>query len=780
MGCPGGLPKIGWKLEMSMNLTEEQRVVVAIDVGRHLVLAPPGSGKTEMLSQRVLRALRRGVSPDRMLCATFTNRAAFEMRERVRTEARGESLPDVGNLHHHCERFLRAAGVISRITRIIDETEQRNMVREVANVLRAELRMGTPSNLKETHGVTVLAHLKGLTAERVRLLHEELETYIARCEKNGVDYLFHALAGMAVVHQRKIGIPRGLTLPWPSEANALFTMGILDPMAKAYRGLKRRFLSLDFEDLLNETYLHLRHNPLENAERFSWVQIDEVQDLNPLQWAIIREFTAANAVALYFGDLEQSIFSFLGASLGHLLEETENCERHFFRKNFRSTPLLLEVLMRYSLGTLESDRDFISVPSDLSRERGEMRLEKGGRVEDILNLVDGLLRTNRAGTAAILVKTNRMAEFFEKPVNSLGWRFVKVSGFELANYRPMRDFYAFVDLFAGGMSRGSWTVLVRRFGEGLYTSIQARYFVRGMFSARWDPMLLFAEKDVIPRLPPVGRRSAWWAWRNRRTLVSLRRKLKPVFDEMRRSMEGDMTFRKLFMAFEALAFDGIQRYSVRDLLPGEEARTWGNAPMTYEQACGHARERVERFLRYTDSVYAREERSFSAVLEEDWNQLRRLKEADLLVGDERIVISTVHKAKGRQFDAVFVPGIEDFNRDEESHRLLYVAMSRARRHLFLFSGREGGVVPWIEECFTPGYVGYYLRKAQGDDLRDDWMFKWERLADLNRSGCCDIGSAREALRSSCAPVARIALKMLRHHRDGVERRMILLARTAGL
>lgn len=241
-----------------------------------------------------------------------------------------------------------------------------------------------------------------------------------------------------------------------------------------------------------------------------------------------------------------------------------------------------------------------------------------------------------------------------------------------------------------------------------------------------------------------------------------------------------MTFRKLFMAFEALAFDGIQRYSVRDLLPGEEARTWGNAPMTYEQACGHARERVERFLRYTDSVYAREERSFSAVLEEDWNQLRRLKEADLLVGDERIVISTVHKAKGRQFDAVFVPGIEDFNRDEESHRLLYVAMSRARRHLFLFSGREGGVVPWIEECFTPGYVGYYLRKAQGDDLRDDWMFKWERLADLNRSGCCDIGSAREALRSSCAPVARIALKMLRHHRDGVERRMILLARTAGL
>lgn len=758
-----------------MNLTEEQGAVVEIDAGRHLVLAPPGSGKTEMLSQRILRALRQGVPSNRMLCATFTNRAAFEMRERVHAEAEGEALPDVGNLHHHCERFLRAAGVIPRVKRIIDEAEQRDLIREVANVLRAELRAGKPSNLKETHGITVLAHVKGLTAERVRILHEELETYIAGCEKNGIDYLLCALAGVTVVHQRRIGIPRNLSLPWPSEANALSAMGILDPLEKAYRGLKRRFLALDFEDLLNETYLHLLRNPLENADRFSWVQIDEVQDLNPLQWAIVRELTAIDAVSLYFGDLEQSIFSFLGASLEHLQEATVDCSRHFFRMNFRSTPLLLEVLMRYSLGMLESDRDFISVPNDLSRGNGEIRLEEGACVDDILKSVDGLLRTNRAETVAILVKTNLMADLFEKPVKSLGWRFVKVSGFELASYRPMRDFAAFVDLFAGNMSRSTWTMLSRRFGEGLHTSIEARYFVREMFAAGWDPMLLFAENDVIPRLPPVGRRSALWAWRNRRTLVSLRRKLKPVFDEVHRSMADNMTFRKMFGAFEAMVFDEVQRYSVRELLPGEKARTWRDAPVTYEQAREHVRERIEKFLRYTDSVYAGEERTFSEVLEEDWNQLKRLKEADLLVGDERIVISTVHKAKGRQFDAVVIPGIENFNRDDEARRLLYVAMSRAKRHLLLFCGRKAGAVPWIAECFGPGYVGYYLRKAQEADLRDDWMFKWERLADLNRAGCCDMEAVGAALTSSCAPVARMALKTLRHHQDKVEQRMILLA-----
>ena len=93
-----------------MQLTEEQAEVVALASGRHLVLAPPGSGKTEMLSRRIFSAIRRGVDPDRMLCATFTNRAAFEMRERVAREADNLRLPDVGNIHHFCHSFLVSVG----------------------------------------------------------------------------------------------------------------------------------------------------------------------------------------------------------------------------------------------------------------------------------------------------------------------------------------------------------------------------------------------------------------------------------------------------------------------------------------------------------------------------------------------------------------------------------------------------------------------------------------------------------------------------------------------
>ena len=78
-----------------MNLTDEQQKVVAISAGRHLVLAPPGSGKTEMLSQRIVRAVESGIAPARMLCATFTNRAAFEMRARVEAHCQEAAMPEV-------------------------------------------------------------------------------------------------------------------------------------------------------------------------------------------------------------------------------------------------------------------------------------------------------------------------------------------------------------------------------------------------------------------------------------------------------------------------------------------------------------------------------------------------------------------------------------------------------------------------------------------------------------------------------------------------------------
>ena len=123
-----------------MNLTPEQESVVALSSGCHLVLAPPGSGKTEMLARRIIGAVEGGVDPSRMLCATFTNRAAFEMRERIRHDGGDLVLPDVGNLHHFCHSFLMSVGRFHRGMHVLDDIQQMEFAKEVVDVLRRELR----------------------------------------------------------------------------------------------------------------------------------------------------------------------------------------------------------------------------------------------------------------------------------------------------------------------------------------------------------------------------------------------------------------------------------------------------------------------------------------------------------------------------------------------------------------------------------------------------------------------------------------------------------------
>lgn len=156
-----------------MNLTDEQQKVVAISAGRHLVLAPPGSGKTEMLSQRIVRAVESGIDPARMLCATFTNRAAFEMRARVEAHYQEAAMPEVGNLHHFCFRFLCSVKRLSPTRHILDECEQLSFVKEVVDVLRTELKAGAPAG-KGVHGVTVLRSIRGVVTDAAGEIHASI------------------------------------------------------------------------------------------------------------------------------------------------------------------------------------------------------------------------------------------------------------------------------------------------------------------------------------------------------------------------------------------------------------------------------------------------------------------------------------------------------------------------------------------------------------------------------------------------------------------------------
>ena len=109
--------------------TEEQKRILDIKEGLHLVLAPPGSGKTELLAQRVYNAKDDGYQDSDIICLTFTNRAAKGMNERI-----DEKYPNneiiIGNIHHFCSTFLFKNKIIPLNTSILDEEEADQLIEE--------------------------------------------------------------------------------------------------------------------------------------------------------------------------------------------------------------------------------------------------------------------------------------------------------------------------------------------------------------------------------------------------------------------------------------------------------------------------------------------------------------------------------------------------------------------------------------------------------------------------------------------------------------------------
>lgn len=117
----------------NMRMTSSRKVIT-LDSGYHLVLAPPGCGKTDILAERVVRALSCGVSLDDMLCLTFTNRAARGMRSRIleRLQASGEMSLFVGNVHRFCSHYLFDNNVVARDTTVIDEQESLSIMASIS------------------------------------------------------------------------------------------------------------------------------------------------------------------------------------------------------------------------------------------------------------------------------------------------------------------------------------------------------------------------------------------------------------------------------------------------------------------------------------------------------------------------------------------------------------------------------------------------------------------------------------------------------------------------
>lgn len=290
------------------DLDEEQRAVVTAPPGVLLVTAGAGTGKTRALTHRAAALIGLGGAPGRILLATFTNRAARQMRKRLEALVGGETRGLwCGTFHHLGTRVLRrhgeVLGVSPRFT-ILDRSDASDLL---GQVIAARPSAGRRRRFPQPG---LLASMISLSAGSLRPLEDVVAERYPR-----------------FAHQTKA----------------------ICEAAESYAARKRTLGLLDFDDLLTGWLALLREHPavaLELGERFEHVLVDEYQDVNRLQAEIAESMAAVHESLTVVGDDDQSIYAFRGAWPDAMLRFQERypaARIYRLQTNYRSTPEILSL-----------------------------------------------------------------------------------------------------------------------------------------------------------------------------------------------------------------------------------------------------------------------------------------------------------------------------------------------------------------------------------------------------------------------------------------------------
>ncbi|MGI8599978.1 MAG: 3'-5' exonuclease [Chitinophagaceae bacterium] len=438
--------------------TVEQQKILEIKEGIHLVLAPPGSGKTELLASRVENAIKSGLKDNEIICLTFTNRAAKGMKERIENKYPNNEII-IGNIHHYCSTFLFQNKLIPLNTSILDEEDADSIIEE----------------LKKELGYSPIVNGKPFNVYNPNLL--KLATYLK---------------------QQKLGFPNEiLQLPKtediPNYAEA-------KELCEAYMNIKEAFSFIDFDDLLINTYNTLLNKTINSIyASFKWIQVDEVQDLNPIQWAIIDKIKMGDGVTVYFGDYEQAIFSFMGAKLASLHAIELTCKSnppngiHNLQKNFRSPSYLLNIYVDYAKQLLNPAWKKEPVSDKVENaEEGSLKIHKinGTLQKEATYIVENILSklsSSQDEKTAIIVRYNNTADLISSELNKKGISHFKISGFDLFRRKSIKGLMAFLSILENNFNKLSWTRLYYEFGA-LKTLKEARHFIQYLFKIGLTPI----------------------------------------------------------------------------------------------------------------------------------------------------------------------------------------------------------------------------------------------------------------------------------------------------
>lgn len=626
-------------------LNGPQREAVLCTEGPLLVLAGAGSGKTRVLTHRIAHLVEDlNVAPWQIMAITFTNKAAAEMRERLQSLIGGGARGMwVSTFHSMCVRILRTdcerVGFAKGFT-IYDDSDSKRLVEQIMDELNID---------KKRYPIPALRN-------RISQAKNDLQVAEVFAEKTS----------------DQVG----------------------QVAARVYTRLQERLRQLnafDFDDLLLYTWLLLKNHPDVLAayqNRFRYLMVDEYQDTNHAQYVLTQLLAAAHKNIMVVGDDDQSIYSWRGADLRNILDfEKDYPEARVVKleENYRSMGNILAAANAVIANNLtrKPKKLFTSKPAGdkISVYSATDERDEGRWIASEIEHQHG--EGMSYNQIAVFYRTNAQSRMLEDMLMRAGVPYRLIGGTRFFDRAEIRDVMAYLNLVVNPANdvAAHRVINVPKRGIGKTTVEHIDYVARETGITFLQAAELCIADDQI--------RSA-----TRKAIakfVALIHEAQGYAGDLRKVVEAIVDKAGLIRALEAENSDDAagRIENIQELfgVVDEYAQTHDDADALFEPPT------AEDALEADDEPPVRTFQANSLPDFVEWVTLRT--DMDTVAEDgEAITMMTIHAAKGLEFDCVFVAGMEeslfphgnssqDSQGLEEERRLAYVAITRARKKLYL-------------------------------------------------------------------------------------------------
>ena len=646
-------------------LNNQQKLAVTSTEGPLQVLAGAGSGKTKVLTTRIAHLIQeKKCFGQQILCVTFTNKAAHEMRERVVNLVNSKSVafPWLGTFHSICNKMLRrnaeAVGLKSNFT-IIDTLDQIKLIKKILEAENIDIKKNPPKQI--AYYIDQWKN-KALLPQDIKLKNKE----------------FNLINGLSVyrIYQQRLKI--------------MNCADFGDLILHVVTILKK------FEDI-KKIY----------KKNFKYILVDEFQDTNYVQNLWLKLLTNEKNNICVVGDDDQSIYSWRGAEIKNILEFKEtfdNLETVKLEQNYRSTENILNSAT--SLISNNEDRLNKKIWSDLGEgEKVKIKsyfdgLSEASGVSDIIE--QNLSKKFKLNSISILVRASFQTREFEERFIKIGLPYRIIGGLKFYERSEIKDALAYLRLINQSNDDLSFERIINTPKRAIGDSSVKKIYE---FSRNKGLSLLDASQEILKE-----------------------NILKP------KTVQNLKTFIINIISWKQKS-ESVDHVSLLETVLDES----GYSSMLKNEKTPEADSKLENLKELKSSM-----KSYSS-LNEFLENISLQTAIDEKWDGEKINIMTIHSAKGLEFDAVFLPGWEEglfphqksidekgVEGIEEERRLAYVAITRAKKELYLsfanqrkFYGRQNDNYDFyssLQSRFIDEIDDKFTEISIDENKEDDFIF----------------------------------------------------------